>query len=1180
MQRTIIGAGLILAALMRAAAAQESVATAPATSTSSAPAEEKDEAPKLDAGMLSALKFRNIGPAVTSGRIVDLAVHPQNRATFYVAVASGGVWKTINGGTTFSPIFDAQNSYSIGCIMLDPRNPNVVWVGSGENNSQRSVSWGDGVYRSRDGGKNWENLGLSDSEHIGRIAIDPRNSDVVYVAAQGPLWRSGNERGLYKTTNGGKTWLKVLDISENTGVNEVFIHPSDPDTLLASAYQRRRHVWTLIDGGPESAIYKSTDAGASWRKIKSGLPDGDLGRIGMAIAPSQPDIIYAIIEQPENKGGIWRSADRGETWEKRSDYIASSPQYYNELVCDPANPDHFYSLDTFLMESWDGGKTMRRVKNTNRHVDDHALWIDPKEPTYMLVGCDGGLYETLDRGENWRHFPNLPITQFYRVAVDNSLPFYYVYGGTQDNNTLGGPSRTLDRIGIGNEHWTFTVGGDGFEPAIDPEDPMITYGQAQHGELVMYDRRSGETIDIKPREKPGEPGLRWNWDSPLLISPHKHTRLYFAANILFRSEDRGRSWSAVSPDLTRQLDRNALEVMGHVQFIDAVAKSNSTSIYGNIVSLDESPKVEGLLYVGTDDGLIQVSENGGGAWRKIDQFPGVPERAYVSCVRASRFEPDTVYASFDNHKMGDFKPYLLRSVDRGRTWSAITGDIPDRNVVYTIAEDHVRAGLLFVGTEYGVYCTLPGSAASAEKPGSAREEDDEQRPTPASSQATSTSTADTSPPKTHWIRLKGGLPTIAVRDIDIQRRENDLVLATFGRGFYILDDYSPLRLLTSEKLEQAAFILPVKGALHYVEGSRLGGANGKGSLGASYYGAKNPRFGATITYYLKEKLRTHKEQRKEAEEKDQKAHRAYTYPTLEQSRLEDQERPPQLVLTIRDSAGAIVRRLPLSRDKGLHRVVWDLRYPSAQPTNLAARVELGEDEENEADEKAEHEQEAAAPAQAEEEEEGGGSPGPSGPLVPPGVYTVVLSKEIDGVATDLAGPESVNVLSLNNATFVAKGGDVASAAAFRAKVARLQRAVQGSLRAGDEAQTRIAHLRKALLDTPNAPLTTLRDLDRVQARLNDLLTALRGDPTRARRNEASPPSISERVDNIVGDQWNATSPPTQTQLDGYTYAADSFEELLSNLRALIETDLRRVEDQLEKAGAPWTPGRVPTWQKE
>lgn len=436
---------------------------------------EKEKPRVLD--VINALKLRSVGPALMSGRIGDLAVDPTNHSRFFVAVASGGVWLTTDAGVTFKPVFDGEGSYSIGCVTIDPAHPQVVWVGTGENNSQRSVSWGDGVYKSVDGGLSWSNVGLRTSEHIGKIVIDPRDSNTVYVAAQGPLWRPGGERGLYKTTDGGATWEKILDISENTGVNEVHLDPRNPDTLYASAYQRRRHVWTLINGGPESALYKSTDAGKTWRKIEKGLPGGDKGRIGLAISPADPDVIYAIVEAAEGNGGVYRSTDCGESWDKRSSYMSSSPQYYNELVPDPKSVDRVYALDTYLQVSNDGGATWTRVPNDNRHVDDHALWINPDNTDHLRVGCDGGLYESWNRGHTWRYAPNLPVTQFYKLAVDNSEPFYYIYGGTQDNNTLGGPSRSTDRVGITNDDWFVVVGGDGFEPQIDPTDPHIVYGQ-------------------------------------------------------------------------------------------------------------------------------------------------------------------------------------------------------------------------------------------------------------------------------------------------------------------------------------------------------------------------------------------------------------------------------------------------------------------------------------------------------------------------------------------------------------------------------------------------------------------------------------------------------------------------------------------------------------------------------
>jgi photosystem II stability/assembly factor-like uncharacterized protein len=1072
--------------------------------------EEGEDASKIRAGTFTTLRARLIGPALMSGRISDLAVDPDNYARYFVAVASGGVWKTTNAGTTWKPVFDRQGSYSIGCVTMDPNNPHTIWVGTGENNSQRSVGFGDGVYRSRDGGETWQNVGLHESEHIGMITVDPRDSDVVYVAAQGPLWRSGGDRGVYKTTDGGNTWERVLHVSDDTGANEVHIDPRDPDTLYASTYQRRRHTWTLINGGPECSIYKSTDGGESWRKITRGLPGVDLGRIGMDISPANPDVIYAIVEAAQGKGGFYRSTNRGESWQRMNSYMTTSPQYYNEVFCDPVDVDRVYLVDTIMRVTEDGGRTIRRAPRQYRHVDDHALWINPDNTDHMIVGCDGGVYDTYDGGGAWHFKDNLPITQFYRVTADNSTPFYYVYGGTQDNSTQGGPSRTTSPAGIANEDWFITVGGDGFKTVIDPEDPMIVYSQWQHGGLIRHDRRSGQRVDIKPKEDVGDEPLRWNWDSPIIISPHDPHRLYFAANILFCSDDRGDGWRAVSGDLSRQLDRNQLEILGRIQPPDAVSKHWNTSFYGNIVSLDESPLVEGLLYVGTDDGLVQVSEDGGESWRREATFPDVPEMSYVSFLKASAHDPDVVFAGFDNHKQGDFNPYILRSDDRGRTWTSIAGDLPERNFVRCFQEDHVRPGLLFVGTEFSAYFTIDGG----EK----------------------------------WMKV-GGLPTIAVRDLDIQERENDLVIGTFGRGIYIVDDYTPLRHVSEERLEEEAIIFPIKDALRYQPTSRLGGS-GRGSQGASFYLAENPPFGAVFTYYLKDKFKTSRELRHEAEREAEKAGEPTPYPTLDELRAEDEEKSPQVFLTITDDAGEVVRRIRASRSGGMHRASWDLRYPGVNP------IFGGVDEDVE--------EEWREPA--------------GGAMALPGTYTVTMAREINGEITHLAGPTPFDVVPLELSTFESENR--AEVLAFQRKVGRLHRAIQGALRAAGEANTRIGALETALAATPDADPAIIAELRSLDARMDAVLLELRGDRTRGRRWEPARMSVSERVSQVWSNQRNVTSPPTQTQEREYERAAAAFEPLLAELRDLIEHDLPDIEQRLEEAGAPWTPGRVPSWTRE
>jgi photosystem II stability/assembly factor-like uncharacterized protein len=1073
------------------------------------PSETKPSEP-MSAGTFSGLKLRSLGPAVTAGRVVAFAVHPNDRSHYYVAAASGGVWKTTNAGTTWAPVFDGEGSYSIGDVVLDPKNPSVVWVGTGENNSQRSVGYGDGVYRSEDGGKSWKNVGLKSSEHIGRIVLDPRNSNVVYVAAQGPLWGPGGDRGLYKTIDAGKTWKKVLDISENTGVTDVVLDPRNPDVLLAAAYQRRRHVWTLIDGGPESALYKSTDAGATWTKLKTGLPTENLGRIGLAVAPTNPDVVYAIIESVDKKGGIFRSTDFGETWEKRNDFDQQA-QYYARLFVDPKNSERIYVMNVLIQVSDDGGKALRPLGERAKHVDNHVLWIDPKDTNYYLVGCDGGIYESHDRAANWRFLPNLPITQFYDVAVDNAKPFYHVYGGTQDNFTLGGPARTRAVNGITNGDWFVTQGGDGFHSRVDPDDPSTVYSEAQYGELVRFDRRTGEAVGIQPQPGKGEPPLRWNWDSPLLISPHLHTRLYFAANKLFRSDDRGDSWQAVSGDLTRQVDRNQLAVMGKVWGPDAVAKSVSTSFYGNIVALAESPKKEGLLYVGTDDGLIQVTETGGEPWRKLDKFTGVPERTYVSRLLASQHDASTVYAAFDNHKNADFAPYLLKSGDAGKTWTSIKSDLPANGPVLAIAEDPIDPNLLFAGTEFGLYFTVNGGQK--------------------------------------WVRLKGGLPTIAVRDLAIQRRENDLVVGTFGRGIYVLDDYTPLRGLKPETLAQESVLFPVKDALMYIQ-SRPLGLRGKSFQGETFYTAPNPPFGATITYYLKDEIKTLKQKRRDAEKEAAKKNETAPYPSKEQLRAEEEEEAPTILVTIANTSGKVVRTLTGPVSAGFHRVSWNLREPAP---SLPRPRRPEEDEDLFAEE-------------------------PSGPLVMPGPYQVTLAQRVGGVVTPLPGVQELHVVVDGPGSMTAD--ERRSLFEFQEKVTRLQRAVSGALEAANALSGRLEQIKRALDQTPGAESAWKDQARSLERRTRDILRALRGDTVLRARNESTPVSISERVERIVGNERFSLARPTRTDQEGYAIASQEFGQELAKLRALQEVDLKELEKNLDLSGAPWTPGRLPEWKEK
>jgi len=1037
--------------------------------------------------------------------VIAFAVDPNDRTKYYVAIASGGVWKTVNAGTTWTPVFENEGAFSIGAVALDPKNPSTVWVGTGERNSQRSVGYGDGVYRSDDGGKSWRNVGLKTSEHIGRIAIDPRDSNVVFVAAQGPLWSAGGERGLYKTTDGGKTWKAVISISENTGVSDVVIDPADPDTMYAATWQRRRHFYTLINGGPESAIHKSTDGGNTWTKLRSGLPPGDLGRIGLSISPANTNVVYATVEASGNLSGIFRSNDRGATWERTSPSIAQG-MYYGQIVADPKNVDRIYIPNVVFQVSDDAGRTQRALGERLKHVDNHAIWVDPNNTDYLLVGCDGGVYESFDRGSNWNFKANLPVGQFYDVTTDNAVPFYHVYGGLQDNNSIGGPARTRNSAGILNSDWYTTNGGDGFTSRIDPLDSNIVYAESQNGGLVRFDKRTGERVSIAPIEGKDIESQRYNWDSPLIISPHSNTRLYFAGHKLFKSDNRGDDWKVISGDLSRGLDRNALPVMGKVWGPDAVAKNQSTALYGNASALSESPKKQGLLYIGTDDGLIQITENDGQSWRKVDKIAGVPENSYVHRVLASQHDAGTVYALFNNHQNGDFKPYPMKSTDTGRTWTSIKGNLPERGSVYAIAEDHVNPNLLFIGTEFGIYFTVDGGAK--------------------------------------WVQMKSGLPTIAVRDIAVQKTENDLVLGTFGRGIYILDDYSLLRQVDRAMIDKGSVMFPVKDALMYNRSN----SSFAGSQGASFYTAPNPAYGASITYFLKESPKTLKQKRQEAEREAERKKTAFRYPTIAELRAEAEEEAPSIIFTITDAEGSVVRRITAPAGQGVQRVVWDMRYTAPSIS-------------------------AAPPQGAGGPPDGGGGgfgQGPQGQFVMPGKYSVSMATRVNGVVTAMPGSQSFNVVVEGKEKMT--DAERTLLAEFQRKVAKLQRAVGGAVEVSGGAKSRIGLLKRAAMEAMTDNKKLMDQAEAFDNEIDQLINELRGG---RENSDIPPPSIASRIGNVAGTIRLSTIKPTQTQLDQYELSNAEFAPVLARLRTLVEIDLPKFEKALEAAGAPLTPGRLP-----
>jgi photosystem II stability/assembly factor-like uncharacterized protein len=1053
---------------------------------------------------LAGMPLRNIGPALTSGRVSDFAFQAGKSESFYVSMASGGLWKTDNNGITWKPVFDGERSFAIGVVEIDPSNPNVVWVGSGENNAQRSVGYGDGVYKSVDAGKSWKNMGLKNSGHISMIRFHPEDSNIVFVAAQGPLWNSGGDRGLYRSNDGGENWERILEIDENTGINEFVIDAANPDVIVASSYQRRRHVWTLINGGPGGGIHKTTDGGENWSKISSGLPGGDLGRIGLAAAPSAPNMIYAIIEADDKGKGVYRSTDFGESWSKQSDHMTNSPQYYNELIVDPKNPQRVYSVDTFTHVSEDGGKSWSRISFKNRHVDDHALWIDPDNTSHLYIGGDGGVYESWDRGQLWRHVRNLPVTQFYRSTPDNDAPFYNVCAGTQDNFTLCGPSRNTKTDGITNADWSIAQFGDGFKAQIDPTDANIIYAQAQYGSLGRFDRVTGERLQITPMPGADENNYNWNWNSPLIISPHDNRRLYYGAERLFRSDDRGESWTAVSGDLSRKIDRNKLEVMDRVWSVDAIAKNVSTSTYGALIAVDESPLVEGLIYAGTDDGLIHVTSDGGSNWGMVDSFRGVPDMSLIEDIIASFHDADVAYAVIDNHKRGDYKPYVLKSEDRGRSWSLISNNLPEWGSAHTIVEDHVDPNLLFVGTEFGLFFSNDGGE--------------------------------------NWNELTS-LPTIAVRDIEIQRREGDLVVGTFGRGIYILDDYSPLRT-GADDLESGATLFGVRDAWLYVPDSRRGWG-GKGDWGVGRYTADNPPYGAVFAYYLAQDLQSEKDKRRKAEKERAKKGEDNPYPSWEQLRREDREEAPSITLTVRDASGDVIQRINAPAGKGFHRVAWNMRYPAPDPVNLKPSNDL--------------------PPWA--------SP-PQGPMALPGDYTVSMSKRVNGELVEIAPAQPFALKPLFEGGLVTDNRQ--ELLDFQLQASDLYRAIAGANGARGEMQARIDHLLKAVEDTPSSSEAQAQSIRALNHRMQDLKVRFSGDSTISGRAEKVPMSISSRIYNIVGGHWDSQSAVTGNYRASYEIAESQFREALVELKA-IAAELARIEAELQAEGAPWTPGRIPDW---
>ena len=1052
---------------------------------------EKDKSPVEQA--LSGFSFRSVGPAFMSGRIADIAIDPNNENIWYVAVGSGGVWKTTNAGTTWKPLADKQPFYSTGAITLDPNNSQTVWLGTGENVGGRHVGIGHGMYLSRDGGKTWKNKGLKKSEHISKIIVHPTDSNTLWVAAQGPLWSSGGERGLYKTTDGGATWRQTMNLDEWTGVTDLLIDPRDPNVLYAASWQRHRNVAAYMGGGPGTAIYKSVDGGESWRKLKTGLPSSNMGKIGLAISPMQPDVIYAAIELDRKKGGVYRSANAGESWEKMSDTVSggTGPHYYQELVASPHHFDRIYLMNVRVLVSENGGKDFYTMKESNKHSDNHAMVFKADDPNYILVGTDGGIYETFDDTENWKFVNNLPLTQFYKLAVDDAYPFYNIFGGTQDNNTQGGPSQTFNRNGISNADWFVLLGGDGHQPATEPDNPDIVYAQSQQGNLHRVDRTTGEAVYIRPQNGLDEPYERFNWDAPILVSQHDPKRLYFGSQRVWRSENRGDSWNTISSDLTKNEERLALPIMGRQQSWDAAWDVYAMSTYNTITSLAESAQDENILYAGTDDGLLHATKDGGATWstQTVDKLPDVPATAFINDIKADMFDANVAYVALDNHKFGDYRPMLYKTINGGKSWKSITKGIPEGTLIWRLVQDHVNPQLLFLGTEYGVYVSLNQGDA--------------------------------------WHKFSNGMPTISVRDLAIQKRENDLVAATFGRSFYILDDYSPLRAISEENLAKGDQLFPIEKALQYVQ--ERGGTS---SQGASFYTAKNPTYGAQFTYYIANDTKTMKAKRKASEKKLKKDKKDIPFPGWEALDAEDFEKKPQAILRVTDASGKVLTEITGAYTKGIHRKHWDLRQRLASALDIHSSRDSGTGLRSD---------------------------------VTRGTYYVQLFKKHNGALLQLTPKEAFEVARLRQN--VLTNPKAASHNAYKAKLNALYVKSEIMDNKLEKTKKKIVALSKAIGFAQANQDVLHKTVYDLQKQHYNLARKIDGSEAKGEVGEKDTPTLSFRISVASRGFYSNTYGPTAMHMESHDMAVALLNELAPQVDALAAATAKAISDS-EALGLP------------
>ena len=1056
---------------------------------------------------LKNLKFRNIGPAVMGGRMDDFAVVESDPRIIYVGSAAGGIFKTVNGGITWTPIFDEQSNPSIGDMALAPSNPSILYVGTGEPNNRQSSSWGDGVFKSMDSGHTWAHIGLRETHHIGRIVVHPKDPEIVYVAALGDLWGPNKERGVYKSTDGGANWTQALFINEDTGVSDLAMDPQSPNILYAAAYQRRRTVFGYNGGGPDGGIYRSLDAGAHWSKLAGGLPtQGDVGRCALDVSRSNHNVVYALIEH-RTRGGVYKSENQGATWTRTSE-TNDRPSYYSQLRVDPNNENKIWLGGVPLYMSEDGGKTFVTTRAGRIHTDFHAIWIDPNNSDHLLAGCDGGVHVTWDSGRTWEHIDNIAMGQFYEIAYDYQKP-YHVCGGLQDNYSWCGPSATVQQEGIGNEDWISVSGGDGFYARIDPNDANIIYSESQDGNLQRRNLKTGESRSIRPEEDNDKaPRYRFQWNSPLMISAHDRKTIYYGGNYLFKSTDQGDSWQRLGPDLTNNVDRNSQKILGRDIDANTLSRHDGVQAWPCITAIAESPLKAGVLWVGTDDGNVQMSRDDGKTWSNVvSHVAGVKKGAYVSRIEPSRKDAGTAYLTFDNHRAADYTVYIYKTTNYGDSWTKITSGIPqDAGTVHVVREDPVNANLVFAGMEFGLYISFNGGA--------------------------------------NWEKLRNGLPTVPVFDVQIHPRDHDLILATHGRSIWIMDNITALEEMDDSALTSDLKMFGTRAGIEYKM------VNYKGFIDDRMYMAKNPAFGMALDYFAKA--------------------------------------AGPVTVTIKDKSGNQVRTIEAKAEAGtINRVVWDLRSDAPFRPPVAPAAETGGGRGGRGGGRggrgaAEQEQaQAEQPPETQGAAGGGGGGGRGGlnnrgPLVDAGQYTVTIA---------LAGNTQSKTVTVDD------DPRVTISEADRAKRRQaLDRVVQLT-RDAEMARRKIVAMNTALTSLTDSwkrpgavpvPDSVRKATDDFSARIKAVIGTFQAEPSN-RGGGAGPevryvtPPVSQRIGRVAGQIDGYSSAPTARQMADIEEAAGEVREGVAEVNKLFD-EMPRLNKTLADAGVPYftaDPNSVP-----